>query len=101
MSKAVASNLVPLVVTTLHKGVFFGWGLPTREKIIVLEKVQMCIYWSPDVRGVFGLAAGGPNNGCKISPAVPEMTIQDVTAIAKATPEAAEAWEKEAVRKWA
>jgi hypothetical protein len=98
---ATKTNPIPLVVTTLHKGVFFGHGIPTQEKTIVLEKAQMCVYWSADVRGVFGLAATGPNNGCKISPPVPEMTIQDITAIAKATPEAVEAWEKAGARKWA
>ena len=95
------TELVPMVVTTIHKGVFFGFGEPTTEKIMKLTNVQMCVYWSADVRGVFGLAATGPSNGCKISPAVSEMTIQDITAVAKASPEAAEAWKRAGERKWA
>ena len=83
-----------LVVTTEHKGVFFGYGEPTTDKIIRLEKARMCVYWSSDVRGVLGLAASGPSNSCRIGPAVPAITLQDVTSIIEASDKAIEAWEK-------
>ena len=86
---------IPLVVTTLHKGVFFGYGQPTSEKIIKLEKARMCVYWSTSVRSVLGLASGGPDASCKIGPAVPAITLQDVTAVLECSTEAAEAWNKE------
>jgi len=91
---------IPLLVTTLHKGVFFGWGQKTDEKNITLTDCQMCVSWSADMRGVFGLAALGPSSGCRISPPVPEMLIHDITSIAVCTPESAEAWKKAGEKKW-
>ncbi len=84
---------VPMVVTTLHKGVFFGYGMPTNDKTIRLEKAQMCVHWSADVRGVTGLAAHGPTKGCRIGPPAPAMILQDVTSIMEASKEAASKWE--------
>jgi hypothetical protein len=83
---------IPLVVTTAHKGVFFGYGKPTTNKIIRLEKAQMCVYWSQDVHGVLGLAAIGPSSSCKIGPPVPAMTLQDVTGVMEASKKAESAW---------
>jgi len=83
-----------LVVTTEHKGVFFGYGEPTTDKIIRLEKARMCVYWSSDVRGVLGLATSGPSNSCRVGPAVPAITLQNVTSITEASDKAIEAWEK-------
>lgn len=56
-----------LVVTTSDRGVFFGYGFPTTEKTIRIEKARMCVSWSSDIRGVVGLAAVGPSKNCKIS----------------------------------
>jgi hypothetical protein len=91
MSKAE----IPMVVTTAHKGVFFGFGSRTTNKKIRLRRVQMCVYWSSDVKGVLGLAATGPTRGCKIGPPVPAMTLQDVTGIIEASEEASAAWAKQ------
>jgi hypothetical protein len=85
-------NEIPLVVTTQHRGVFFGFGRPTVNKTIRLTRVQMCVYWSSDVKGVLGLAAKGPTRGCKIGPPVPAMTLQDVTGVMEASEEAQKAW---------
>jgi hypothetical protein len=84
---------IPLVVTTLHRGVFFGFGRPTNNKIIRLTKAQMCVYWSTDVKGVLGLASNGPTRGCKVGPPVPAMTLQDVTGVIEASEQAQKAWE--------
>ena len=83
-----------LVVTTQHRGVFFGYGEPTADKTIRLEKVRMCVYWSAGLKGVLGLAVTGPKADCKVGPAIPAMTLQDVTGVMECTPEAVEAWEK-------
>lgn len=88
-----ATKSVPLVVTTAHKGVFFGYGTPKLAKSIRLTKVRMAVYWSSNVKGVLGLAVTGPLSGCKISPAVPAMSLDAVTSVMEATPEAAKAWE--------
>lgn len=84
----------PLIVTTAHKGVFFGYGKPTTENTIRIEKARMCIYWNEETKGVLGLAANGPKKGCKIGPQVPAITLRDVTSVMEASTEAADAWEK-------
>ena len=83
---------VPLVVTTIHKGVFFGYGVPTHEKTIRITKARMVVYWSPDVKGVVGLAASGPTAGCRIGPEAPAITLQDVTSVMEASTQAEVAW---------
>jgi hypothetical protein len=82
-----------LVVTTAHRGVFFGYGEPTTDKTVRLEQCRMCVYWSADVRGVMGLAAKGPSGSCRVTAAVPSFTVQDVTSIAEATDAAIARWE--------
>ena len=80
------TKLVPVLVTTEFKGVFFGYApensSPNPDKIR-LENARMCIYWSADVRGVFGLAANGPTEGCRIGPVVAAMTLFKITSIAE------------------
>jgi hypothetical protein len=85
-------NKIPLVVTTSHRGVFFGYGTPTTDKTIRLERARMCVSWSSDVKGVVGLAASGPTKTCRIGPAAPAITLQDVTSIMEASKEAEEQW---------
>lgn len=89
------SNKVPMVVTTLHRGVFFGYGVPTEKKIIKLDEAQMCIYWSADIKGVMGLSASGPSKSCKIGPIVPSITLQDVTAIFECSKESEKRWKEQ------
>jgi len=84
-----------LVVTTAHKGVFAGYGAPTTNKTIRLTDARMCVYWSSDVKGVVGLASDGPSSSCKVGPAAPAITIQDVTAVMEASQKAEEAWTKQ------
>jgi hypothetical protein len=84
----MTDNQKPLLVTTEHKGVFFGYGQPTTEKIITLHDARMCVYWSADVHGVVGLAAKGPTAGCKVGPACPSITLQGVTAVMECSPTA-------------
>lgn len=83
---------IPLVVTTEYRGVFFGYGTPTTETTIRLERAQMCIYWSPDVKGVVGLAASGPTKTCRVGPAAPAITLQKITAIMEVSPKAEALW---------
>lgn len=83
----------PVIVTTAHKGVFFGYGTPSDNPTIRIERCRMVIYWSADVRSVVGLAANGPTAGCKIGPSAPAITLRDVTAIIEVGPEAAKKFE--------
>jgi len=86
----------PVLVTTEHRGVFFG-RVPAEadlsSKVLVLEGARMCLYWSADVNGVFGLAVVGPNKSCRLSdPLTGQLTLQDVTAVAEVSKEAAKQW---------
>lgn len=84
----------PLIVTTAHRGVFFGYGEPTNEATITLTNARMCVYWTADLHGVCGLATRGPGSGCKIGPAVERITLRDVTAVIECSESAAKEWEK-------
>lgn len=84
----------PLVVTTAHKGVFFGYGVPSNEKSIRITDAQMCVYWSSDVKGVVGLAANGPTSGCRIGPPAPAITLHDVTSVMEVSPQAEGKWKQ-------
>lgn len=86
----------PVVVTTAHRGVFFGFlgaDGSRDDKTIELTDVQMCVYWSSDVQGVLGLAATGPSRSCKVTRPAPRITLQDVTAVIDATIEAVKLWQ--------
>lgn len=93
------NNHKPIVVTTEHRGVFFGYVSQDADltaKTMRLEQCRMCVYWPSEQHGVLGLAAGsGPMSGSKITPAIPALTIHDITAVAECTQEAAEGWEQE------
>lgn len=86
---------IPVVVTTEHRGVFFGHIDPAsrEETALTIKDAQMCVYWSEGVGGVVGLAATGPDSRCRITRPAPSITAQKVTAVMEATPEAVKAWQ--------
>ena len=86
-------NKKPLVVTTAHRGVFFGYGEQTNKDTITLENARMCLYWPVENKGVMGLASDGPHKKARVSPAAPSITLNNVTAVMDVTREAARAWE--------
>jgi len=85
----------PVVVTTEHRGVFFGFlnGDDANAPTLTITDAQMCVYWSEDVNGVLGLASSGPSKKCRVSPKVPRLTLQAVTAVMDATDDAVKAWQ--------
>jgi len=83
----------PVLVTTSHKGVFFGYATETDGATIELKRARLCVYWSADLRGFMGLASHGPSKSCKIGPAC-DITLRDITSVTECTPVAVEAWEK-------
>lgn len=89
-----------VVVTTSHRGVFFGRLASSRDGTAVrLTGTQMCVYWSADVQGVLGLASNGPTRTCKVTRPVPgTTTLHDVTAVLDATEEAVSKWQQD--RPW-
>ena len=82
-----------VVVTTIHRGVFFGELVDENGDTCKLKNARNCVYWPSDVRGFLGLAFAGPSKGSKIGPAAPSLTLRGVTSIAECTTEAAEKWE--------
>lgn len=86
----------PVVVTTEHRGVFFGYltGDNNQSPVsVTLYQCRMCVSWQSSVRGVLGLAATGPNKQCRVSPAVPESVLWKITGVFTCTDDAAKAWE--------
>ena len=82
----------PVLVTTTHRGVFFGYATDTAGATIKMRSARNCIYWSADVKGFIGLASNGPTENCKIGPAA-NIELRDITCVAECTPEAVAAWE--------
>lgn len=87
------SNERPVVVTTAHRGVFFGYAQDTDGAQIRLERARLCLYWSADVKGFMGLAEKGPTKSCRIGPPA-TITLRDITSVLEVTPEAEESWLK-------
>jgi hypothetical protein len=83
----------PVLITTAHRGVFFGYATETDGEIVHLARARLCIYWSADVRGFMGLAAKGPSKSCRIGPPA-DIDLRAITAVVSVTPEAVAAWEK-------
>jgi len=82
-----------VLVTTSHKGVFFGYAKDTKGAVIKLRAARNCIYWPTDQKGFLGLASTGPVSGARVGPAA-DLELRDITSVAVCTPAAVEAWEK-------
>ena len=80
-----------VVVTTAHRGVFFGYASKTDGETINLKRARLCVYWSSDLRGFMGLASAGPSKGCKIGPAA-DIVLRAITSVVAVTPEAEAKW---------
>lgn len=82
----------PVLVTTAHRGVFFGYATKTDGPIIKLCRARNCIYWPVANKGFLGLASMGPVDGAKIGPAA-DVELRDITCVAECSEEAVKAWE--------
>lgn len=81
-----------VLVTTAHRGVFFG-ALKSREgNSVVLADARCAIYWNT-TGGFLELAERGPNDGSRIGSTAPRIQLFDVTSISEVTPEAVEKWQ--------
>ena len=81
-----------VLVTTEHRGVFFGYAADTSGDIIHLRAARNCIYWPAENKGFLGLANKGPMKGSRIGPAA-DLELRKITAVAACTEEAVTAWE--------
>jgi len=82
-----------VVVTTKHRGVFFGMAEKTDGEQIKLRAARCCLYWPIGQKGFMGLASVGPLNGSRVGPAA-DITLRDITSVIECTPEAVSAWER-------
>jgi hypothetical protein len=82
-----------VLVTTSHRGVFFGYATATDGAIIALRAARNCIYWPTSNKGFLGLAAEGPKAGARVGPPA-DIELRDITCVATVTPEAVATWEK-------
>lgn len=81
-----------VVVTTEHRGVFFGYAADTGGDTIRLRAARNCIYWPAENKGFMGLAATGPKSGARVGPAA-DIELRKITSVIECSPEAVKAWE--------
>lgn len=82
----------PVVVTTSHRGVFFGYASDVDGATIKLRAGRNCIYWPVENKGFMGLASMGPVKGARVGPAA-DITLRDITSVMECTDDAMKAWE--------
>lgn len=80
-----------VIVTTAHRGVFFGYSEDITGAQIALTHARLCVYWSADMQGFMGLAAKGPSSSCRIGPPA-DIVLRDITSVVSVTPEAEQKW---------
>jgi hypothetical protein len=80
-----------VLVTTAHRGVFFGYATKTDGDTIALKSARLCVRWA-GTKGFMGLAANGPTAACRIGPAA-DIELRNITSVSEVTPDAVKAWE--------
>ena len=93
-STSTATRKDPVIICTLHRGVFFGYVDPQQfglRDLTDIEKAKMAIRWGT-TKGVMELAATGPTKESFISAQADIPVLHDVTAIFKVTAEAEAQW---------
>lgn len=81
-----------VLVTTEHRGVFFGYAEETAGPTIKLRRARNCLYWGTETKGFLGLAATGPGKTSRVGPAA-DVELRDITCVAECSDEAVKAWE--------
>ncbi len=64
----MASKERAVLITTEHRGVFFGYATNTNDETIKLRAMRNCIQWR-GLKGFLALASEGPGSQCRIGPA--------------------------------
>lgn len=90
---------IAVIVTTLHRGVFFGYATDTEISRAFSDAERICIsgarcaiYWGTE-KGIGQLADTGPTEKSKIGARIPTLWINSVTAVFGVTDAAVEKWE--------
>lgn len=83
-----------VLVTTEHRGVFFGY-VEDESKFpaeITLTRMRNCIQWR-GLQGFLQLTTTGPTTACRIGPAAERGTLAKCTGRWDIDAKAVEAWE--------
>lgn len=84
-----------VLITTNNRGVYFGYLLvDAAPDYVVLKDARYAVSWE-NMHGYLDLAAGGPTDECRVTPATVGLTLYGIAAIADCSDEAAKAWERE------
>jgi hypothetical protein len=81
-----------VMVTTQHRGVFFGYTADTSGASVKLRAGRNCLYWPVENKGFMGLANMGPVKGARVGPPA-DIELRDITSVAECTDVAMAAWE--------
>jgi len=83
----------PVIITTQHRGVFFGdLKKGTEEsRTVTLTGARNAIYWATS-KGFVELAQTGPNSKSKVGATAQRIVLHDVTSVTECTEAAAAAW---------
>ncbi len=81
-----------VLVTTAHRGVFFGYATKTDGETIKLRAARNCLYWPSENKGFIGLANMGPVSGSRVGPAA-DIELRNITCVAEVSEAAVKAWE--------
>jgi hypothetical protein len=95
---ATAHGPRKVLVCTEKRGVVFGTCENVHADPLTLTNARMCLRWSADIGGVFGLAEKGPFDASKsgnttVSAAASAVTLTGITAVFAVTDAAILAWE--------
>ena len=82
-----------VLVTTAHRGVFFGYATETDGAIVALRAARNCLYWPAANKGFIGLATTGALSGSRVGPAA-DIELRDITSVVACSDEAVKAWEQ-------
>lgn len=82
-----------VLVTTKHRGVFYGEEVDRVGDKITLGSARCAIKWGTS-RGFVELASDGPNGKSLIGAVAPKIELYDVTSVTEVSEKAAQAWEK-------
>ena len=81
-----------VLVTTAHRGVFFGYSVDTEGETIYLRAARNCLFWPAENQGFLGLASLGPLPGSRIGPPA-NIRLRNITCVAECSSMAVKAWE--------
>lgn len=92
MAKVTKKKERAVIVTTVHRGVFFGYATDTSGETINLRACRNVLYWPREQKGFVGLASTGPVRGSRVGPAA-DAQVRCITAVLECSAEAIKAWE--------